>query len=172
MDVIPSQLDALGTQIAVASSGDRRILCTAMEATVSRVFATLTDLEIDALVEVMLLAACADGVAANAETTVLKRSLHSVDEFWLNHVDLEERMANAKRRIESESRESRLLKLRTMLPWPEQRLLALKLAIRISAADGQIKPVERELILQAAEALGVEVELAAELVGQSDTRSV
>jgi uncharacterized tellurite resistance protein B-like protein len=140
-----------------------------MEATVSRVFDTLTDQEIDAMVEVMLLAACADGAPVNAEMAALKKSLQRVDEFWLKHVDLDQRMANARIRLDSESREDRLLKLRTMLPWPEQRLLALKLAIRISVADGQLQPVERAVILQTAEALGVGAELAAELVGKGAT---
>jgi uncharacterized tellurite resistance protein B-like protein len=125
---------------------------------------SLTDPEIDALVEIMLLAACSDGSLDYVEVSVLKKSMRRVDEHWLSHVDLNERIERAKVRIAEESRENRLAKLRTMLPWPEQRLLALKLAARIVTADGQVQPSERELMLQAAEALGVRSELAKELI--------
>lgn len=125
---------------------------------------SLTDPEIDALVEIMLLAACSDGSLDYVEVSVLKQSMRRVDEHWLSHVDLNERIERAKGRIAEESREIRLAKLRTMLPWPEQRLLALKLAARIVTADGQVQPSERELMLQAAEALGVRSELAKELI--------
>ena len=125
---------------------------------------SLTDPEIDALVEIMLLAACSDGSLDYVEVSVLKQSMRRVDEHWLSHVDLNERIERAKVRIAEESREIRLAKLRTMLPWPEQRLLALKLAARIVTADGQVQPSERELMLQAAEALGVRSELAKELI--------
>jgi uncharacterized tellurite resistance protein B-like protein len=137
-----------------------------MEAQASKVLAALTDPEIDAMIEVMLLAAFADGSIDQAESAVIKQSLLVVDDLWLNHIDLEDRMARAKRRIDEESRDARLSKLRTMLPWPEQRLVALKLAIRIAEADGVVHSGEREVILQAAEALGVRSDVASELIGQ------
>ncbi len=137
-----------------------------MEANVAEVLAALTDQEIDAMVEVMLLAAFADGSLDEAEAAVIKRSLLGVDAPWLNHIDLEDRMARAKRRIDEEERQTRLSKLRTMLPWPEQRFVAVKLSIRIVEADGLIQSSERELILQAAEALGVRDDVVSELVGR------
>src|SRR5512145_2496732 len=94
----------------------------------SETLAGMTDSETDAMVEVMLLAAFADGTIDEVEISVIKRSLLAVDELWLNPVDLEKRMDRAKQRIAGESRSARLEKLRTMLPWSEQRLVALKLA--------------------------------------------
>lgn len=132
-----------------------------MEARTSEILSGLTDSETDAMIEVLLLAAFADGTLDEAETSTIKRALLTVDEFWLSPVDLERRMDEAKRRIEVESRETRLSTLRGMLPWPEQRVLALKLAIRVVAADGIVQGGERELILQAAEALGVRGEIVA-----------
>jgi uncharacterized tellurite resistance protein B-like protein len=137
-----------------------------MDTRAVEVLSSLTDPEIDAMVEVMLLAACADGTIDYAEVAVLKRSLRAVDEHWLSHVDLDERIESAKRRVEAETREARLAKLRTMLPWPEQRLLALQLATRIVTSDGVVQEKERELILEAADALGVRSELAAKVMGQ------
>jgi uncharacterized tellurite resistance protein B-like protein len=137
-----------------------------MEALATDLLTTLADGEIDALIEIMLLAAYADGSLDYAEIATLKKSLRSVDETWLSHIDLEKRITDAKRRIDTETREIRLAKLRPLLPWPEQRLLALKLAIRIVAADGIVHPSERELVLQVAESLGIRDELAADLVGK------
>jgi len=132
-----------------------------MEKRASDILAGLTEPETDALVEVLLLAALADGSLAQAESAVIKRALLSVDELWLNHIDLEKRMAKARVRIEAESQEARLTKLRTMLPWPEQRALALKLAIQIVEADGVVQSSERQLIMEAAQALGVRGDIAA-----------
>lgn len=119
----------------------------------------LTDPEVDALVEIMLIAACADGTLDYAEVSELKRSLRRINENWLSQIDLEERIERAKVRIAAENRDTRLAKLRTMLPWPEQRAFALKLAARIAKADGQILAQERDLITQAAETLGVRSEI-------------
>jgi uncharacterized tellurite resistance protein B-like protein len=135
-----------------------------MDTKAAELLESLTDPEIDALVEIMLLAACSDGSLDYVEVSLLKQTMRRVDEHWLSHVDLNERIERAKLRIAAESRDIRLEKLRTMLPWPEQRLLALKLAAKIVTADGQVKPGERELMLQAAEALGVRSELAKDLI--------
>jgi len=137
-----------------------------MEPLSTQILATLSETEIDAIVEVMLLAAFSDGTLAQAEASVIKRTLLAGDQVWFASVNFEDRMAQAKERIEAESRDARLATLRTMLPWPEQRFFALKLAVRVVAADGVIEPSERELIVAAAEALGVSAEIAAALVGQ------
>jgi uncharacterized tellurite resistance protein B-like protein len=134
-----------------------------MQARTSDILAGLTDREIDAMVELMLLAAFADGSLDQAESAVIKRSLLGVEALWLSHTDLEERMAKAKDRIKEEGREVRLSRLRTLLAWPEQRLVALQLAIRIVEADGVVQGSERELLLQAAEALGVRDDVASRL---------
>jgi uncharacterized tellurite resistance protein B-like protein len=135
-----------------------------MDAQAANLLDALTDPEIDALVEVMLLAACADGVLDYAEVSELKRNLRRIDENWFSQVDLDERIERAKVRIAAESRDARLAKLRTMLPWPEQRAFALKLAARIVKADGQILAQERDLITQAAEALGVRDEIVTDFI--------
>jgi uncharacterized tellurite resistance protein B-like protein len=138
-----------------------------MEALATDLLDTLTDPEIDALVEIMLLAAYVDGAISQAESATLKRSLRAVDEHWLSHIDLVSRIDQAKQRILAESRAARLAKLRTMLPWPEQRVLALQLALRIVHADGDVAQSEHDLILETAEALGVSRERMLALAGKT-----
>jgi uncharacterized tellurite resistance protein B-like protein len=130
----------------------------------SAILENLTDPQIDALIELMLLAASADGTLDESEIAQLRRSLLEVDELWLSNIDLEKRLAIAKNHLDGHRREERLAALKVTLPDAAQRTLALELAVKVMLADGVIRITERELLLEAAEALDVDGNIAADLV--------
>jgi tellurite resistance protein len=132
----------------------------------SQLLADLTDTQVDAMVEAMLLAASADGELDEAELTQLKESLLSVDDLWLSHIDLDQRIAVAKAHIAGHSRAQRLAALKVLLDKPEQRVAALELAAMVIAADGILRTSERDLMLEAAEALGVDSNVAADIMSR------
>jgi tellurite resistance protein len=124
----------------------------------------LTDPEVDAMVEAMLLAASADGELDPAELAQLNKSLLSVDDLWLSHIDLEHRIEAARAKIAGHSREERLHALKAALVRPEQRIAALELAALVIASDGILRTSERDLMLEAAEILGVESTVVADIM--------
>lgn len=130
----------------------------------SQLLATLTDPQVDALVEVMTLAASADGELSDSELTQLKKSLLSIDELWLSQSDIEGRLAAAKERISLASRAARLHMLKSELPKGALRQAALELAMHVVAADGVVRTAERDLILETAEILEIDRDTAANLM--------
>ncbi len=130
----------------------------------SELLSHLNNEQIDSLVEVMLLAASADGELSIEEFDQLQSCLLEADELWLTHVDLEKRISHAQARIHGADRASRLASIRQSLASLAARKAGLELAIRVTAADGIIRTSERELILETAEALEVDREVAADMV--------
>ena len=126
--------------------------------------ARLRNDQVDALIEVMLLAATADGELSIEEVDQLQKCLLEVDELWLTQIDLERRLSHAHERIIDASRAVRLAAAKRILSDRDARRAALELAIRVMAADGIIRTSEREVILETAEALGVDRESAANMV--------
>jgi len=124
----------------------------------------LNNEQIDALVELMLLAASADGELSIEEIEQLQKCLLEVDELWLTTIDLEKRLSHAHSRIASADRAERLKAVRQSLASLTARKAGLELAIRVTAVDGIIRTSERELILETAEALDVDREIAADMV--------
>jgi len=125
---------------------------------------SLTDPQIDAMVEIMLLAASSDGSLDYAEIAQLKKSLLQINDLWLSHVDLDARLAEAHKRIEGQPRAQRLTELRCALEAQEHRAAALEMAVKVMAADGIIRTSEREMLLEAAASLGLDGDLAADIV--------
>lgn len=124
----------------------------------------LSNDQIDALIEVMLLAAAADGELSIEEVDQLQNCLLEVDELWLTQIELERRLSEAHGRIAHADRAARLSAAKRILSELDVRRAALELAIRVVAADGLIRTSERELILETAEALDVDRENAADMV--------
>jgi tellurite resistance protein len=56
------------------------------------------------------------------------------------------------------------------LPDLTARKLALSLAIQVTAADGVVRTSERELIMETAEALGIDGDTAADMVADLTRR--
>jgi uncharacterized tellurite resistance protein B-like protein len=135
-----------------------------MLACTSELLARLSNAQVDALIEVMLMAAAADGELSIEEIDQLQKCLLEVDELWLTQIDLERRLSEAHARIAGADRASRLAAAKAVLVDPEARKAALELAIRVVAADDFVRTSERELIVDTAEALDVDRAVAADLV--------
>jgi uncharacterized tellurite resistance protein B-like protein len=130
----------------------------------SQLLSHLNNEQIDALVELMLLAASADGELSIEEIDQLQKCLLEVDELWLTQIDLEKRISHAQERIHGADRAARLSAVRQTLASLAARQAGLELAIRVTASDGIIRTSERELILETADALDVDREIAADMV--------
>ncbi len=123
----------------------------------------LTPEQVDALVEVMFLAADSDGDVADEEVAQLAKSAARVTNGALSETAVKTSIERAQRLLADSDRGGRLAAVRQALA-PEQRRHALMLAIEVTAADGLIRTSERELILETAEALEINGETAANLV--------
>jgi uncharacterized tellurite resistance protein B-like protein len=117
-----------------------------------------------ALVEMMFLAASADGEFSAAERKYFIDGIESLTDGKLAGPELEQLLARAKQDLESAGREARLSDVKARLPDAGARRVALALAIQVSAADGIIRTSERELILETAETLEIDRDEAADLV--------
>jgi len=124
----------------------------------------LSGAKLEALVEMMFLAASADGDFSDIERQHFLQSLESLTDGRLNKAALEGLLDKAKKDLDASSREARLSAVKERLPEPGARKVALSLAIQVTAADGIIRTSERELILETAEALEIDRDEAADLV--------
>jgi uncharacterized tellurite resistance protein B-like protein len=126
----------------------------------------LGDAKLEALVEVMFLAAAADGEFSDVEKAHFVKSVESLTDGRLPRAKLEALVVEAEAALEREGREARLASVKARLPEANARRVALSLAIQVTAADGIIRTSERELILETAEALDIDRDDAANLVQQ------
>ena len=120
--------------------------------------------QLEAVVEVMFLAAFADGDFGPEERVHFFKSIEALTDRSLSGATLEHLAARIQGDTTAEGRAARLASIKERLADPGARRAALALAIQLTAADGIIRTSERELILEAAEALGVEHDEAADLV--------
>ncbi len=126
----------------------------------------LGDAKLEALVEVMLLAASADGDFSEVERSYFVKSVESLTDGRIAGARLETLISEASRALERDGREARLASVKARLPEANARRVALSLAIQVTAADGIIRTSERELIMETAEALEIDRDDAANLVSQ------
>jgi tellurite resistance protein len=124
----------------------------------------LSNAKLEALVEMMFLAASADGDFSDVEREYFMNSVQSLTSGRLEKSQLQELLAQATKDLAASGREARLSAVKERLPDPGARKVALSLAIQVTAADGIIRTSERELILETAEALGIDADVAADLV--------
>jgi uncharacterized tellurite resistance protein B-like protein len=122
--------------------------------------------KLEALVEMMFLAASADGEFSDVEHDAFYKSVESLTDGRLDRAATEALIARAKQELGQQGREARLGAVKQRLPDPGARKVALSLAIQITAADGIIRTSERELILETAEALEIDRDVAADLVAR------
>lgn len=116
-----------------------------------------------ALVEVMALAAEADGEVSGDELVELAQNISRVTNGAVSREQAEAGVASARTALAASDRSTRLSIVKNALA-PAERRHALLLAIQVTSADGRIRTSERELILQMAEALEIDGEIAADLV--------
>ena len=103
--------------------------------------------KLEALIEMMFLAASADGEFSDVEQQHFKGSIESLTNQRVAGAELDSLLGRLKTSLDAEGREARLDAVKGRLPDPGARRVALSLAIQVTAADGIIRTSERELIL-------------------------
>lgn len=124
----------------------------------------LGDKKIQALIEMMFLAATADGELSQAEQREFVKSAESLTSRLITGVELEALIARARADLDASGRDARIEAVKARLPDAGARKLALSLAIQITAADGIVRTSERELIMDTARALDIDGDTAADMV--------
>ncbi len=124
----------------------------------------LSDDKLEALIEMMVLAASADGEFSDEERAHFEKSVESLTDNRVSKDKVGELMARAQKDLESAGRQARLEAVKQRLPDAGARKVALALAIQVTAADGLIRTSERELIMDTAETLEIDRDEAADLV--------
>jgi uncharacterized tellurite resistance protein B-like protein len=140
-----------------------------MSGTNASVVQGLSNAKLEALVEMMFLAASADGDFSDLERKHFLQSVESLTDGRLAKAALEGLLDRAKADLEASSRQARLAAVKERLPDPGARKVALSLAIQVTAADGIIRTSERELIMDTADALEIDRDEAANLVRKLST---
>jgi tellurite resistance protein len=125
--------------------------------------------KLEALVEMMYLAACADGEFSADERAHFSNSVQSLTDGRLTAARLEALIAQAEKELGADGRDGRLQAVKARLPDAAARRVALSLAIEMAAADGIVRTSERELIMETAEALEIDRDAAADLVARLTT---
>jgi tellurite resistance protein len=120
--------------------------------------------KLEALVEIMVLAASADGDFADDERARLASAVESLTSRKIAPEKLPALLKKLERQLEEEGREKRLTTVRERLGTPAERKIALELALRVMMADGILRTSERELVLDTAEALEIDRDVAADMV--------
>ncbi|HEV8244349.1 MAG TPA: tellurite resistance TerB family protein [Polyangiaceae bacterium] len=124
----------------------------------------LPEQKLEALVEMMYLAAAADGEFSDVERQMFMSNLESLTDGRLDRGRLEALLVQAEKDELAHGREARLASVKERLPDQGARRVALALAVQIMAADGIIRTSERELIMETAEVLEIDADEAANLV--------
>lgn len=120
--------------------------------------------QLEAIIELMFLAAFADGDFGEDERAHFVRSIESLTDRRIAGETLERLVARITTDHEGEGRGARLASVKARLDDEGSRKVALELAIQLTNADGIIRTSERELILEAAEALDIDRDEAADMV--------
>jgi uncharacterized membrane protein YebE (DUF533 family) len=135
----------------------------------SSVLSELGDDQLDAFVDTMVLAADADGELDDAEVAELGAAVASLVGGTargdaLSGDALGERIQATLSRIADGGRDALIAAVKARLPEEDARRAALGFAIAVTASDGIVRTSERELIMELAEALDVDRDVAADLV--------
>lgn len=120
--------------------------------------------KLSAIIELMFLAAFADGDFGDDERVHFLRSIESLTDRRVSGDTLGRLVTRIVLALEKEGRAARLSSVKERLGDEAARKAALGLAIQLTNADGIIRTSERELIFEAAEALEIDRDEAADLV--------
>jgi len=123
--------------------------------------------QLEAFIDTMVLAADADGELSEDERARMVEAVATVARASSQDattVGLEARISAARQKIDAGGRVELIDLVKQRLAGDNARKAALGMAIDITAADGIIRTTERELIMDLAEALGVDRDVAADLV--------
>jgi tellurite resistance protein len=122
------------------------------------------DSKLEALIEMMFLAAHADGEFSQDERGHFAESIQSLSDGRIAGPRFDALLERIQADLAASSREARLGTVKERLVDAPSRKVALSLAIQVMASDGVIRTTERELILEVAEALEIDRDVAANLV--------
>ncbi|WP_437618053.1 tellurite resistance TerB family protein [Sorangium sp. So ce1151] len=125
---------------------------------------TLDEPNLEALVELMFLAAFADGEFSQEEKVHFARSVESLTDRRIPQSTMDELIHTVVTQLQQEGRAARLASLKERLPSPQARKVAFSLAAQVVVADGIVRTSERELLLDVAAALEIEQTEAADVV--------
>ncbi|MGZ3449062.1 MAG: tellurite resistance TerB family protein [Polyangiales bacterium] len=120
---------------------------------------------LEAIVELLYLAASADDEFSDDERAHFKSSVESLTDRKVD--DLDALVAKVEAAAKAEGVEARLASVKARLPDVRARETALAMAIRLTAIDGIVRTSEREWILSAAEALDIDTNKAADMVARA-----
>jgi len=120
--------------------------------------------KLEALVEMMFLAAYADGEFSEEERAHFVDSVESLTNKRLSGEDLEALLLRIEKAGGSDGRDARLASVKERLGDSGACKVALRLAVQVMAADGIIRTSERELIFDIALALDIDRDEAADIV--------
>ena len=126
----------------------------------------LDEPRLEALIEVMFLAAYADGEFSDVEREHFYASIETLTDRRISGPTLEDMTVRMKADLDEKGRANRLEAVKEKLATPGARKAALALTIQLIAADGIIRTAERELIDDMAAVLEIDQDTAADLVTQ------
>ncbi|MGK4005793.1 tellurite resistance TerB family protein [Sorangium sp. So ce1036] len=113
--------------------------------------------KLEAIVEIMFLAAYADGSINEAERAELSAHLGALTQGRLGPDIVQPLLDFIERSVREQGRSGRFASIRARLPDVRMREAAIELAIRLIAADGVIHESEHALLIEAARALEVPI---------------
>jgi tellurite resistance protein len=123
--------------------------------------------KLEAIIELMFLAAFADGDFGEEERVHFLRSIESLTDRRMKAETVAMLVNRIIGDLSAQGRAARLASVKQRLGDAGARKAALALAIQVTAADGIIRTSERELIFEAAEALDIDRDEAADLVSKT-----
>lgn len=132
----------------------------------SDITGTLEGPQLEALVELLYLAASADGEFSDEERNLFVHKVFKLTGNRLSTEDLEKVVSRVAADVEREGREKRIKSVGERLESPGARHGALLMAIDITMADNVLRTSEREAIAEIAEGLGIEADVAADYVAR------
>ncbi len=126
----------------------------------------LTERQLGALIEIIFLAAFADGEFSAEEQTNFREVVTRLGDSRLTSEQLNGHMLQAAMQLESQGRSARLAAAKAALPDLDARRIALALAADVAGADG-IEAREREQLRATAAALEITDAELARLIGRA-----
>ncbi|UQA58204.1 tellurite resistance TerB family protein [Polyangium aurulentum] len=128
---------------------------------------TLDEPKLEALIEIMFLAAYADGPLGEEERRHFAQSVQSLTDRKVTgdvFDNLVERLVRSRREVGTKAR---MAVAREVLGSVEACKVALSLAVGVILSDGVIRPSERAMCLEIADALGIDRDSAEQLLREA-----
>jgi tellurite resistance protein len=126
----------------------------------------INEAKLDALIELMFLAAQADGVLAAQERAHLVSFVQSLTDRKLEGDKLDALLGRLETDYKKNGRDKALGSVKARLGDERSRRHGLAMAIRMIAAGGALGTGQREFVLGMADTLGVDRKVAADLVDE------